>query len=328
MTEQEWMTSEDPAAMLAQGEASRSLGSSWPHVSDRKLRLFAVVCCRQVWHLLTDPRSRKAVEIAERFADGEATEGEMQAALAKAITVSRTTDQNPLWMPARACEDMNGVNLGSLLRNWQADSDVVPPVGAALLRDIVGNPCRPVTIAPEEPGDPFAALDLLNSARKHPERVYLQRSCLTPTVLSLVQAAYEERPGRWFCVKHGPVDRAKTYRAEGGGHGHTDCWQKVEIRDDGSLDPFRLMLVAEALEEAGCTSEDLLRHLRGWERCPVCLGDGGYTEDTGGWDQSDNPIEQWVTCECMGPTRNTGWIALRGQHVRGCWPLDLVLGKE
>jgi hypothetical protein len=61
MTEAEWLACEGPYPML------EWLGD---RMSVRKLRLFACGCCRQVWTVLTDPRSRQAVELAERFADG------------------------------------------------------------------------------------------------------------------------------------------------------------------------------------------------------------------------------------------------------------------
>ncbi len=48
----------------------------------RRLRLFACACCRHIWHLIPDQRSRRTVEIAERFADGLATRNEMAAARA------------------------------------------------------------------------------------------------------------------------------------------------------------------------------------------------------------------------------------------------------
>jgi hypothetical protein len=64
MTEAEWLTCADPTPMLAflRGQAS-----------GRKLRLFAVACCRHVWRFFTDERSRRAVEVNERYLRGEAT---------------------------------------------------------------------------------------------------------------------------------------------------------------------------------------------------------------------------------------------------------------
>ena len=49
-------------------------------LDDKTLRLFACKCVREVWHLLTDERSRKAVEVAERYAVGDATDEELDAA--------------------------------------------------------------------------------------------------------------------------------------------------------------------------------------------------------------------------------------------------------
>ena len=47
---------------------------------DREIRLFAVWCARQVQHLLKDQRSLDALDVAERYANGEATEAELVAA--------------------------------------------------------------------------------------------------------------------------------------------------------------------------------------------------------------------------------------------------------
>ena len=55
---------------------------------DREKRLYAVWCVRQVEHLLTDQRSRDALEVSERFARGRATREELDAADAAAYAAA------------------------------------------------------------------------------------------------------------------------------------------------------------------------------------------------------------------------------------------------
>lgn len=51
---------------------------------DRQARLFAVACARRVQHLMTDERSLDALEVAERYAMGGASDDELAAARAAA----------------------------------------------------------------------------------------------------------------------------------------------------------------------------------------------------------------------------------------------------
>ena len=46
----------------------------------REWRLYAVWCARQVQHLMTDPRSLAALDVAERYANGHATDAELETA--------------------------------------------------------------------------------------------------------------------------------------------------------------------------------------------------------------------------------------------------------
>lgn len=44
---------------------------------DKKIRLYVVWCARQVQHLMTDQRSIYGLDVAEKFANGEATEKDL-----------------------------------------------------------------------------------------------------------------------------------------------------------------------------------------------------------------------------------------------------------
>ena len=64
---------------------------------DREWRLFAVWCARQVQHLITDQRSHDAINVAERFALGAATENELDAACAAARDAAFDAARGATW---------------------------------------------------------------------------------------------------------------------------------------------------------------------------------------------------------------------------------------
>src|SRR5215471_16458375 len=78
MTEEEWLTSTDPQAMLDYVEG---------RASTRKLGLFAYECCCHVRRLLSDPRSKAAIKVLGRFLDGRALEAELRRACNSATDV-------------------------------------------------------------------------------------------------------------------------------------------------------------------------------------------------------------------------------------------------
>jgi hypothetical protein len=168
MTEAEWLACLDSRIML---EFLRS------KASDRKLRLFAVACCRRYWDLLRDEGSRTAVLVAERFADGLATREELEGAREEANWTAGGGDG---FGPERCCMDLDdrpydsaaaanvieatfdvlesrkiAADLAGLPRSqwvkshagltnerWVDERRAV----ADLIRDIFGNPFRPTTI--------------------------------------------------------------------------------------------------------------------------------------------------------------------------------------
>jgi len=64
------------------------------HSDGRLLRLFTIACVREVWHLLDDERSRRGVEVAERYADGLASSDDMLFARLAAEGVAAISGSN------------------------------------------------------------------------------------------------------------------------------------------------------------------------------------------------------------------------------------------
>lgn len=97
---------------------------------DKEKRVFAVWCARQVQHLLTDPRSIAAIDVAERFAYGKATQEELEAAWA-AADAARAADAvayraaRAAWQASSAAYSAYSAAYAAYSAAWQAADAVV-----------------------------------------------------------------------------------------------------------------------------------------------------------------------------------------------------------
>ncbi len=72
---------------------------------DKEIRLYAVWCARQVQYLMTDLRSLAALDVAEAYANGMATDDELKPAWAAAWDAARDAAQAAAWAAALAARD-------------------------------------------------------------------------------------------------------------------------------------------------------------------------------------------------------------------------------
>lgn len=180
MDEATWLTSNDPQAMLEylrlHGLYITGGGGCLTDQAERKLRLFACACCRQVWDKLRDEWSRRAIIVAERHYDGEDDSARITVMYTQAHRVPGAEMVGPVMAAAECCNPyaIRAVQLPTCDQR----------VKAALLRDIFGNPFRPVTIERSELGG--SGVWIVSGKR----RQYVQ---FTETVLRLAQAIYDNR---------------------------------------------------------------------------------------------------------------------------------------
>jgi hypothetical protein len=264
MTEEEWLTATDPVPMLK---------VFCDGATERKIRLFALTCCRRVEYLLCADdvkRCRKAIAVLESRSEGAASEHDLQAALRDMVgegydagaSVHYPGDAEMYAISAATCV-LWCVRRG----DW---TDLTASAGAAIAYDALalsGSPdlerivapwrTRPWQFSEDRWSSDVAAVERL------PEYVFalgIERSNQANLLRDIFGNPF--RP-----VPFSPEWRTSTAVAL--------AQQMYESRDFSAMP-----ILADALQDAGCDSDDILNH-------------------------------------CRQP----------GEHVRGCWVVDLVLEK-
>lgn len=242
MTEIEWLSSSDPARMLEFLRTSN-------RASERKLRLFAVACCRRIWEWLSDKRSRSAVQVAERYADGLATPAELAVAKQQASTAY--------------------IDGGDAFYGFR--TDIMPPVSIApheaALHAADPAPIHVRLVIDHAASSNFRPRSAAYSQKEIDEAVAIERAAQTVLLRDIFGNPFRPQP---------PPDPTVIAWNDG-------CVVKLAtgIYEERDFSPERMGVLADALEEAGVTDEEVLGHLRG-----------------------------------------------PGSHCRGCWLVDLIVGKQ
>jgi hypothetical protein len=209
MTEAEWLACTHPVLLLHFLE---------PTASHRKQRLFACACCRCIWCLL-NKHSRKAVIVAEEYADGTAGE---QALKRAAHAAWQAASKGPRKATADAGLGRRWISQAVAAACWNYKSMWGPMIAAFdALAEITA--CSEWEELGNQPVP--HAVDLIHDIFGNPYR---------PSPVDLT----------WFAWDGGIASK-----------------MAQSIYDERAFD--RLPILADALEEAGCTDAAILAHCRG-----------------------------------------------------------------
>jgi hypothetical protein len=282
MDEAAWLACADPEPML---EFLRG------KVSDRKRRLFACACCRRIWHLLSDERNRRAVELAEAYADGRIPSDQLALVRDAVQEGFRDASKAEHWAEPEAnfCDSIIYSRVCTAL------------YGAAAVRATVA--------ARADQG-----IELSNAHEKNEaewERTNPGRGCYVWTAAALGRAehphVYEAIGMKNHDIPAGDALQAAQEAAQEA--------KRIEAKEQAKLlreivgNPYHLAPLDPSppfstVAKLACT----VYEERVFERLPV-LADA--LEDAGCTDAA-------ILSHCRQP----------GEHVRGCWVVDLLLGKE
>jgi hypothetical protein len=267
MTAAEWLACTEPTPML------EFLGD---RASSRKLRLLACACCRKVWGMLTHENSRQVVEVAERFADGQATQAELTSARASAETSRGEAE-------AVANNAMRGANYRDY--GWYVQENPRRFAAIAAVASANDSALQAATVAAENSINAASAAKEANNTTwyDYVEALWWGNP-ISPKAQgehdAVLKAVYETWCALIRDIFGNPIlPPPLTDPTWLTWNGSTVVRLAQAIYEERGFD--LLPLLADALEEAGCTSADILAHCR-----------------------------------------------TKGEHVRGCWVVDLLLGKE
>jgi hypothetical protein len=262
MTESEWLGEVDPWDMQAwyspwiMLKFLRECKRVRCKVTDRKLRLFACACCYRMWDLIEDERCREAVRVTERFQDGAATKKAFKAAAIRAYEPYTEAIQVPEverdWGAQVAAHVTQAVHFLTRM-----DMDVTHVVG--ITSGVIAHAERAEMGLPP-PSVYWRGLAPPLPSPRGDEEIRWQCAALRD-----IFTPFRKPPAvdpAWLRWNDSTVPKL--------------AQAIYEERRFGDLP-----ILADALEEAGCTDAGILDHFR-------------------------RP----------------------GEHVRGCWALDLILGKE
>jgi hypothetical protein len=302
MTEEQWLECVSPEPML---ELVRVAGG------DRKLRLFACACSRRIGDLFVDASSRAAIDVAERLADGLVSRGERAATFAAAAREAASWTQ------------------GGLL------SSAIGMASASAAFAVAD----PDSIVEEASAAGGRADDVLTLAEvQYPE---LWPATLVVAALEAAHAASAAASG-WALAQAPGWDDGPEFRR----HWEAAVIAAGEARATalglvgaaGSAADFEESVresVKAAEDEAQC---ELLRDIFGNPFRTAALGPAWRTDTAvslakgmyGSRDFSAMPIlaDALQDAGCANEDILNHCRDEKATHVRGCWVVDLVLGKE
>jgi hypothetical protein len=225
--------------------------------SERKFRLFGCACCRRIWHLLADERSRMAVEFTEWYAEGELNDEDIREASNEAYRA---------WEEASAVPDDPGeppdkVLYGSsrLWRHRPYEDDPVacrylaPHRGIAAFHAAYAAALLAASAVERAVSDCQEAVWFGTGAD---QRSAVRRECRAQADL--------------LCDLFGPlpfrevgIDSSVLHWNGGVVVQLAQSAYEERVLPEGHLDPARLAVLADALEASGCATPEILLHLRG-----------------------------------------------------------------